>query len=127
MHCKRDVTYTRSGLKSELRWSSSSARESFATRYLPARLLLRCVVLTKEKIQRPDDWLPGFYSDDITLMDMDILERPSLTGFNMLIFLRGVNPLTNSLNCTCQQISVNRLDQRNKSVKQDALHSCYAV
>ena len=46
---------------------------------------LRCVVLTKEKIQRPGDWLPGFYSDDITLMDMDILERP----FNMLFFPYG--------------------------------------
>ena len=43
-----------------------------------------------------------------------------------MLFLRGVNPMTNSRNCTCQQSSVNRLDQRNMSVKQDALHSCWA-
>ena len=32
-------------------------------------------------------------------------------------FLRGMNPMTNSRNCTCQQSSVNRLDQHNISVK----------
>ena len=41
-------------------------------------------------------------------------------------FLRGVNPMTNSRNCTGQQSSVNRLDQCNISVEQDALHSCWA-
>ena len=34
--------------------------------------------------------------------------------------------MTSSRNCTCQQSSVKRLDQRNISVKQDALHSCWA-
>ena len=37
-------------------------------------------------------------------------------------FPTGVNPMTNSRNCTCQQSSVNRLDQRNISVK----HGCFA-
>ena len=39
---------------------------------------------------------------------------------------RGMNPMASSQNCTCQQSSVNCLDRRNISVKQDALHSCWA-
>ena len=42
------------------------------------------------------------------------------------LFLRGMNPMTSSRNCTCQQSLVNRLEFRNISVEQGALHSCWA-
>ncbi len=43
---------------------------------------------------------------------LQINKIPIMVGIPQVLCLSGMNPMTNSRNCTCQQSSVNRRDQR---------------